>query len=144
MKSTIRHYFPAAALALCAFWSTGAFAHDDAIKARIANLVTEDLRIASDTPGIQLYLRNKRPQDVTVFADRILLYVHGATYPATTAFDLRLDGMSWMDYIAAQGWDVYLVDLRGYGQSTRPPEMAQPAKDNPPACIRCGLCQCWK
>ena len=28
--------------------------------------------------------------------------------------------------------DVYLVDLRGYGQSTRPPEMDQPAKDNKP------------
>ena len=60
------------------------------------------------------------------------LYVHGATYPAHTAFDLKLDGMSWMDYIAARGYDVYLLDLRGYGKSTRPKEMAEDAKANPP------------
>src|SRR6267142_618991 len=40
--------------------------------------------------------------------------------------------MSWMDYIAQHGWDVYLVDVRGYGRSTRPPEMDQPAANNPP------------
>jgi pimeloyl-ACP methyl ester carboxylesterase len=37
-----------------------------------------------------------------------------------------------MDYIAQQGWDVYLVDVRGYGGSTRPPEMDRPAEENPP------------
>jgi pimeloyl-ACP methyl ester carboxylesterase len=65
-------------------------------------------------------------------ADKILLFVHGATYPAESAFDLKLNGLSWMDYIAEHGYDVYLVDLRGYGKSTRPPQMSQPAADNPP------------
>jgi pimeloyl-ACP methyl ester carboxylesterase len=37
-----------------------------------------------------------------------------------------------MEYIAQHGWDVYLVDVRGYGRSTRPPEMDQPASNNPP------------
>jgi pimeloyl-ACP methyl ester carboxylesterase len=37
-----------------------------------------------------------------------------------------------MDYVARHGWDVYLVDVRGYGGSIRPPEMAQPAANNPP------------
>ena len=37
-----------------------------------------------------------------------------------------------MDYIACRGFDVYLVDLRGYGRSTRPPEMAQPAEASKP------------
>ena len=96
-------------------------------------LITESRQIASDTPGIGLYVRNKRPADMTSFPpERILLYVHGATYPSETAFDLALDGFSWMDYIACRGFDVYLVDLRGYGQSTRPPEMAQPAEANSP------------
>src|SRR5438552_7057575 len=49
-----------------------------------------------------------------------------------TAFDLKLDGQSWMDYIAARGYDVYLLDIRGYGKSTRPREMAAKAEDNPP------------
>jgi pimeloyl-ACP methyl ester carboxylesterase len=123
---------PAAALALLAFCSTGSFARDDIVETGISNLVSEDLRIPSDTPGIELFLRNKHPKDRAPSAGRVLLYVHGATYPSETAFDLKLDGMSWMDYIAAQGWDVWLVDLRGYGRSTRPPEMGRPAKDNAP------------
>jgi pimeloyl-ACP methyl ester carboxylesterase len=65
-------------------------------------------------------------------AEKILLYVHGATYPAETTFDLRLNGISWMEYIAQHGYDVYLVDVRGYGRSTRPQEMGQPASDNGP------------
>jgi pimeloyl-ACP methyl ester carboxylesterase len=59
-------------------------------------------------------------------------YVHGATYPAETAFDLQLNGQSWMDYIAEKGYDVYLLDVRGYGQSTRPPQMNRPANENAP------------
>jgi pimeloyl-ACP methyl ester carboxylesterase len=37
-----------------------------------------------------------------------------------------------MDYIAARGYDVYLLDLRGYGKSTRPKEMSEDPKMNPP------------
>ncbi len=118
--------------ALACLWAAAAIADDEGIEAKIAALVTEHITIPSDTPGIQLYIRNKRPKELTVSRERILLYVHGATYPSETAFDLRLGGMSWMDYIAAHGWDVYLVDLRGYGLSTRPPEMDRPPQDNPP------------
>ena len=132
MKSVIRVFLVAIATAIAAPMILDAGAHEDEFKAKVPALVTEHITIPSDTPGIQLYIRNKHPQNLTVTSDRILLYVHGATYPSETAFDLPLDGMSWMDYIAAHGWDVYLVDLRGYGQSTRPPEMEQPARDNPP------------
>jgi pimeloyl-ACP methyl ester carboxylesterase len=89
--------------------------------------------IPSDTAGISLYVRNKVPRDMKAFsAERTLLFVHGSTYPAETSFDLRLDGLSWMDFIAGHGYDVYLVDVRGYGASTRPPEMEQPAHLNMP------------
>jgi pimeloyl-ACP methyl ester carboxylesterase len=78
-------------------------------------------------------MRNKHPAGVTRFAPgKILLLVHGATYPAEASFDLKLNGLSWMDYIAQRGYDVYMVDLRGYGKSTRPEQMNQPAADNPP------------
>ena len=130
MKSVTWKFLLTAALA-CP-WAAAAIANDESIRAKMPALVTEHITIPSDTPGIQLYIRNKRLKELTVSPDRILLYVHGATYPSETAFDLQLDGMSWMDYIAAHGWDVYLVDLRGYGLSTRPPEMEQPAKDNAP------------
>ena len=94
---------------------------------------TEQFMIPAVDPGIELYLRNKHPSGAKDFAPgRILLFVHGATYPAESAFDLELDGLSWMDYIAQHGYDVYMVDLRGYGKSTRPAEMSRPAADNEP------------
>jgi pimeloyl-ACP methyl ester carboxylesterase len=105
----------------------------DANAANDPQLVMEEFMVPAVDPGIQLYVRNKRPQGVSSFSDdKILLYVHGATYPSETAFDLLLNGVSWMDYIARYGYDVYLVDLRGYGRSTRPPEMDQPPEQNAP------------
>jgi pimeloyl-ACP methyl ester carboxylesterase len=99
------------------------------------DVVAEDFMIPSETHGIELFLRNKRPADAAREpAGKTLLYVHGTSQAAETTFDLRLDGVSWMDYLAARGWDVWLVDLRGYGRSTRPPEMAAPAELNPPVC----------
>jgi pimeloyl-ACP methyl ester carboxylesterase len=96
-------------------------------------LVTEEFMVPAANPGIQLYVRNKHPQAMKKFSgDKILLFVHGATYPAETSFDLKLGGLSWMEYIAWRGYDVYLVDVRGYGRSTRPPEMDQPAEQNAP------------
>src|SRR6266850_7594585 len=98
-----------------------------------AKVAMEEFMVPAADPGISLYVRNKHPEGVNRFAaDKILLYVHGATYPAETAFDLKLAGLSWMDYIARRGYDVYLVDVRGYGKSTRPAEMDKPAQDNAP------------
>jgi pimeloyl-ACP methyl ester carboxylesterase len=96
-------------------------------------LVTEEFMVPSSQPGIQIYVRNKHPEGMTSFSpERTVLFVHGATYPAETSFDLPVGGASWMDQIARRGFDVYLVDLPGYGKSTRPPEMDQPAEANGP------------
>jgi pimeloyl-ACP methyl ester carboxylesterase len=101
--------------------------------AQAPKVTTEEMMVPASDPGIEIYVRNKRPADMNTFRpERTLVFVHGATYPAHTAFDLKLDGMSWMDYIAARGYDVYLLDVRGYGKSTRPKEMEQDAAANPP------------
>ena len=127
----MRYAIVLAGLIICAITASAAAADIPAAE-KIPELATEHRLIESDTPGIRLYLRNKRLPGTPARAERTLLYVHGATYPSETAFDLRLDGLSWMDYITAQGWDVWLVDLRGYGRSTRPPEMDMPAESHPP------------
>jgi len=96
-------------------------------------VVMEEFMVPAVDPGINLYVRNKHPQGVKKFpGEKILLFVHGVTSPSETTFDLKLNGLSWMDYIAQHGYDVYLVDIRGYGKSTRPPEMDKPAADNEP------------
>ena len=100
--------------------------------AQTPKVVMEEVMVPSE-PGIEIYVRNKRPADMTAFRpERTLLFVHGATYPAHTSFDLKLDGVSWMDYIAARGYDVYLLDIRGYGKSTRPREMDDKPDANAP------------
>lgn len=101
--------------------------------AQAPKIVMEEAMVPTQQPGISVYVRNKHLASMTSFRpDHTVLFVHGSTYPADTSFDLPLGGESWMDYIAAQGYDVYLVDLPGYGKSTRPPAMEEAADKNPP------------
>lgn len=94
--------------------------------ARASKVVIDDIMVPSGDPGIEIYVRNKRPADMASFRpESTVLFVHGSTFPSEATFDLKLDGMSWMDYIVAHGYDVYLMDIRGYGKSTRPKEMAE-------------------
>jgi len=96
-------------------------------------IMIEDMMVPAADAGIEIFVRNKRPPEMNAFRpERTLLFVHGATYPASASFDLALGGQSWMDYIASGGYDVYLIDLRGYGRSTRPKEMAEQPEANGP------------
>jgi pimeloyl-ACP methyl ester carboxylesterase len=123
----MRNLYRFVAFVTSVFSSAVAFAAGD------TPVVMEEFMVPAVEPGISLYVRNKHPQGTTTFsADKIVLFVHGATYPSETAFDLKLNGVSWMDYIAQRGYDVYLVDVRGYGKSTRPPEMDKAAQDAEP------------
>ena len=122
----MKTFFTSISAVLLLALGTGANAKD-------MRIAMEEFMVPAVDAGINLYVRNKHPAGVKKFAaDKIVLYVHGATYPSETAFDLKLNGFSWMDYIAQHGYDVYLVDLRGYSKSTRPPEMDKPAADNEP------------
>jgi pimeloyl-ACP methyl ester carboxylesterase len=97
------------------------------------SVIFEEHRIASDTDGIELYVRNKRPRDLTRFsADKTIVMVHGATYSSGSLYDVPLGGFSFMDYLASQGYDVFAVDVRGYGLSSRPEAMEVDPTLNPP------------
>lgn len=48
-----------------------------------------------------------------------VLFVHGSSFPSGLSFDFRMDGQSWMDWMAARGYDVYALDFPGYGLSDR-------------------------
>ena len=76
---------------------------------------------------VQLYVRERvkpatiqrgEPRD-----DRVVLFVHGAGTPAEVAFDVPHADYSWMAYLAAAGFDVFSMDMTGYGRSTRPTVM---------------------
>src|SRR6516164_4290668 len=96
-------------------------------------ILSETFMIAAADPGIQLHVRNRHLEGRDSFpGERVVLFVHGATYPSETVFDIDLPGGSWAEHVAREGYDVYLVDVRGYGRSTRPAAMDAPPAENPP------------
>jgi pimeloyl-ACP methyl ester carboxylesterase len=98
-----------------------------------SGVTTETFMIPALDTGIELHVRNKHPTDEERFdPERIVLFVHGATFPSETGFDIDLPGGSWMDIAAQHGFDAYCMDVRGYGHSTRPTVMEQPPETNPP------------
>lgn len=59
----------------------------------------------------------------------VVLFVHGAGTPAEVSFDVPYKDYSWMAYLARAGFDVFSMDMTGYGRSTRPPAMNDPCKN---------------
>lgn len=60
----------------------------------------------------------------------VVLFVHGATVPSVPDYDLNYKTYNWMEYLARAGFNVYAMDLTGYGGSPRP-MMDDPCNVNP-------------
>jgi pimeloyl-ACP methyl ester carboxylesterase len=93
------------------------------------------VRVTSTVPAIagqpaQLYVRERVRAGgalrTSAFGDRVVLFVHGAGTPAEVAFDVPYQDYSWMAFLARAGFDVFSVDMTGYGRSTRPAPMNDP------------------
>ncbi len=74
---------------------------------------------------VELYVRERGTKTVLAqgAGDKVVLFVHGAGTPAEVAFDVPYRDYSWMAYLARAGYDVFSVDMTGYGRSDRPPPM---------------------
>jgi pimeloyl-ACP methyl ester carboxylesterase len=93
------------------------------------------VRVKSTVPSIagqpaQIYVR-ERARAGTIArggggGDRVVLFVHGAGTPAEVAFDVPYEDYSWMGYLANADFDVFSVDMSGYGRSVRPGPMNDP------------------
>ena len=96
-------------------------------------------RIPSPVPGLRLFLRHMphtRPAPVPgpgPGPERVVLYVHGGTFPSALSIAHRLDGRSWRDSLCEAGFHVWGLDFHGFGALSDPwPEMAAPAEAHPP------------
>lgn len=99
----------------------------------MSDLTTENRAIPSDTPGISLHLRRKRRADIAAFGpERTLLLMHGATLPAESLYDVPVGEGAFMDVLAEAGFDVWALNARGFGGSTRPPGMEGAPDAAPP------------
>ena len=85
------------------------------------DIVQEDLYLPPSESRVRLHLRRKyNAAQISRDSGRIIVFVHGATFSGVPAFDAPLPGGSWLDFAAAQGHDVYALDVRGYGLSEPP------------------------
>lgn len=92
------------------------------------------VRVKSKVPAIEgqtatIYVREVAQAGVAAratAAGRVVLFIHGAGTPAEVAFDVPYQDYSWMAYLAKAGYDVFSMDMTGYGRSTRPLPMNDP------------------
>jgi len=105
-----------------------------------AEISTRDhiVTVTSTVPVIageqsKLYVRERAlPQVLRHGAgDKVVLFVHGAGTPAEVSFDVPYRDYSWMGYLAAAGYDVFSVDMEGYGRSARPKPMSDKCNLSP-------------
>src|SRR4029077_696034 len=90
------------------------------------------VRVKSTAPSMagqtaQVYLRERViSRNLLRGPSGVVLFVHGAGTPAEVAFDVPYADYSWIAYLANAGFDVFSMDMEGYGRSTRPPAMNDP------------------
>ncbi len=110
--------------------ATTGFAADPAVQ-RVDHYV----RTISTAPSMagefaNIYVREKTLPATALrsanLSGRVVLFIHGAGTPAEVAFDVPVEGYSWMDYLARAGFDTFAMDTTGYGRSTRPHVMNDP------------------
>jgi Lysophospholipase len=81
-------------------------------------------------PGQRLALHCIAPEYAN---GRSVLFVHGASFPTMLAFGFEFaPGDSWMSHMAQQGFLACGLDFLGFGASSRPAAMAQPAEGAAP------------
>lgn len=88
-----------------------------------------DFLISGD-PGVRLFLREVTVSHAASHLPMVL--IHGARIPGIASFDLPVAGGSLAADLATRGFDVYVLDIRGYGRSTRPAAMDGPPNAHSP------------
>src|SRR5262245_50400995 len=108
---------------------------DDVVK--IDRLVSHKSTVpAVAGKSVDLFVREKVPSAILnapggkAQPGKVALFVHGGFNPGTLAFDVEYRDYSWMTFLARAGYDVFAMDMTGYGQSSRP-MMDDPCNLNP-------------
>jgi len=124
MKLFVRH----AAVLLALGLAPSVFSDDGSHLLRLDHYV----EVHSAVPAItgqttQIYVREVVEASTVLRggprSDRVALFIHGAGTPAEVSFDVPYQDYSWMAYLAHAGFDVFSMDMTGYGRSTRPAAM---------------------
>jgi pimeloyl-ACP methyl ester carboxylesterase len=87
--------------------------------------------ISSPIDGLKLFLRHLPAPAASSGKMKVVLFVHGGTFPSALSIAHRFDGRSWRDELVAAGFHVWGLDFQGFGTSDPYPEMSQPAEHKP-------------
>jgi len=74
-----------------------------------------------ETSGIRIFIWEKYQE--TPSGKPVVVLAHGSATAGRESFDLQISGKpsySLMDFLAREGFDVFALDIRGFGRSTRP------------------------
>jgi pimeloyl-ACP methyl ester carboxylesterase len=117
MFSRVMALVAAAALCGCQFFSRAQAPRLRAIDHRVAHVSTVP---ANRGAAVEIFVREKIASASAAAPRPVVLMVHGGISPSILAFDVEYSSYSWMSYLARAGFDVFAMDLTGYGQSARP------------------------
>ncbi len=87
-----------------------------------------NVQVTSD-PGIDIAVRSVTPAQTRGVP---VILVHGARVPGIASFDLSVPGYSLAEDLARAGHPTFIMDVRGYGASARPPQMDHDPAAGPP------------
>lgn len=82
--------------------------------------------------GVQIAVREVRRSASEAKKRPPVILVHGLRVPGIASFDLPVPGGSLAADLAKSGFVVYVMDARGYGNSTRPEAMDRPPAETRP------------
>ena len=71
--------------------------------------------------GLRIYLWEKRKEgsEKAAASGKVALLVHGGTWSGRPDFDLQIRDYSLMDFLARNDYDVWAIDIHGYGHSDK-------------------------
>ncbi|HLJ20120.1 MAG TPA: alpha/beta hydrolase [Stellaceae bacterium] len=93
----------------------------------------EHIWIPSPLNGLRLFLRYAPATQRLAGSPKVVLYVHGGTFPSALSIAHRFDGRSWRDELCAAGFHTWGLDFHGFGNLSDPyPEMSEPAASHEP------------
>jgi pimeloyl-ACP methyl ester carboxylesterase len=131
LMKTFTLFFMLCATVIFTIFANAAIADDGGQLLTIDHYVS----LHSSVPSIagqvtELYVRERLRAPTALrgssLENRVVLFVHGAGTPAEVAYDVPYQDYSWMAYLAQAGFDVFSMDVTGYGRSTRPLAMNDP------------------
>ena len=98
-----------------------------------SSVTRNDLKVTSD-PGMSIAVREVMGSERQAPAPALpVLLVHGGGGGRIPSFDNPAANASVANDLALAGYIVYLIDIRGWGGSTRPVQLEQAPEEHPPA-----------